>query len=278
MRSRSNRAVAALAVLAAITLAAAPASGQQRGPDDDQKARELFRLGEGHYAAGRYEKAAVLYDEAYRLSGRAELLLAMVNTYERMGDYPQAIERLKEYLGHPRAKNVASLRERLRRLERAQRERDDESQRVRDLERSEQERARELRRLRQQRRARAGEEEEEGPARPSRRPAYLFLAGGAVGMAGAIGFGLAASQAGQDAELECGDAGLCRGSAGDALDRELTFSILADVSAVVGIGSAAVGAYLWWKMRGETGETRSALRIGPTVLPGGVGVGLAGDL
>lgn len=274
MRSRSYRAVAALAVLAAITLAAAPARGQQR-PDDDQKARELFRLGEGHYAAGRYEKAAVLYDEAYRLSGRAELLLAMVNTYERMGDYPQAIERLKEYLDHPRARNIASLRERLRRLERAQRERDEERERVRDLEQSEQDRARELR---QQRRARAGEEKEEGPARPSRTPAYLFLAGGAVGVAGAIGFGLAASQAGQDAELECGDTGLCRGSAGGALDRERTFSILADVSAVVGIGSAAVGAYLWWKTRGETGETRSALRIGPTVLPGGVGVGLAGDL
>ena len=90
MRSRRNRALAALAVLAAIVLAAGPARAQQ-DPGDDQKARELFRLGEGHYAAGRYEKAAVLYDEAYRLSGRAELLLAMANTYERMGDYPQAI-------------------------------------------------------------------------------------------------------------------------------------------------------------------------------------------
>ncbi len=277
MRSRRNRALAALAVLAAIVLAAGPARAQQ-DPGDDQKARELFRLGEGHYAAGRYEKAAVLYDEAYRLSGRAELLLAMVNTYERMGDYPQAIERLKEYLDHPKAKNVASLRDRLRRLERAQRDRDQERQRVTDLEKSDQERARELRRLRLQREARAGEEEEAGPARPSRTPAYLFLAGGAVGLAGAVGFGLAAGQAGQDAELECGEGGLCRGSANDALDRELTYSILADVSAVVGIGSAAVGAYLWWKTRGETGETRSALRIGPTVLPGGLGVGLAGNL
>jgi len=277
MRSRRSRAVAALAVLAAILLAAGPVRAQQ-DRDDDQKARELFRLGEGHYAAGRYEKAAVLYDEAYRLSGRAELLLAMVNTYERMGDYPQAIERLREYLEHPRAKNVASLRDRLARLEKAQRERDDERQRVQNLERTDKERGRELRRLRQQREARDDEEQEQGPAPPSRKPAYLFLAGGAVGLLGAVGFGLLASDAGQDAELACDDGGLCRGSAQDALDRELTFSVLADVSAVVGIGSAAFGAYLWWKTRGETGETRSALRIGPTVLPGGVGVSLAGDL
>jgi tetratricopeptide (TPR) repeat protein len=277
MRSRRSRAVAALAVLAAIVLAAGPVRAQQ-DRDDDQKARELFRLGEGHYAAGRYEKAAVLYDEAYRLSGRAELLLAMVNTYERMGDYPQAIERLREYLDHPRAKNVASLRDRLERLERAQRDRDEERRRVQDLEKSDKERARELRRLRQQRQGGGGEEQERRDGRPSRMAAYLFLGGGAVGVLGAVGFGLAANGAGQDAEQQCGEGGLCRGAAGDALDRELTFSILADVSAVAGIGSAAFGAYLLWKRRGATAETRSALRIGPAVLPGGVGVSLAGDL
>jgi tetratricopeptide (TPR) repeat protein len=272
---RSTR-ICAACVLVALALAGATARADQGSPEDDQKARELFRLGERHYAAGRYEKAAVMYDEAYRLSGRPELLLAIVNTYERMGDYEQAIEYLEKYLDHPRARNVESLRERLRRLERAEKERDQERQRVRDLERAERERARELRRLRQQRRPRADDDDEE--AGPSRTPAYLFLAGGAVGVAGAIGFGIAASQAGQDAELQCSDSGVCRSAADGPLGRELTFSILADVSAVAGLGAAGFGVYLLWKGGEQPSETRRALRIEPTFLPGGLGVRLAGDL
>jgi tetratricopeptide (TPR) repeat protein len=273
---RSSR-ICAACILGALALASATAGADQESPDDDKKARELFRLGERHYAAGRYEKAAVLYDEAYRLSGRAELLLASVNTYERMGDYEQAIDYLKQYLEHPRAKNVDMLRERLRRLERAQRERTEERRRVRDLEKADEQRARELRRLRQQRRARADEDDGE-EAGPSRTPAYLLLAGGAVGLAGAIGFGVAANQAGQDAELQCADSGLCRSAADDALGRERTFSLLADVSAVVGLGSAAVGAYLLWKGVEQPTENRRALRIQPKLLKGGLGVVFAGQL
>ncbi|HWM87570.1 MAG TPA: tetratricopeptide repeat protein [Kofleriaceae bacterium] len=260
---------------------AAPARADQASDDDDQKARELFRMGETHYSAGRYEKAAVLYDEAYRLSGRAELLLAMVNTYERMGDYAQASEHLRQYLKHPRAKNVSSLRERLRRLERAQRDRDEERERVRRLETTDQSRARELRRLREEDRRRVAQPTATAEAEPRKRsrvPAYVLfgVSGGAV--LGAIGFGLAAGSAGQDAELECGDS-LCRGSADSALDRELRYSLLADVSGVVAIGSAAVGVYLLWKWRREEpSDERRALRIEPTLLPGGLGVGIAGDL
>lgn len=273
---RSSR-ICAACVLVALALASATASADQGNPDDDRKARELFRLGERHYAAGRYEKAAVLYDESYRLSGRAELLLAIVNTYERMGDYEQAIDYLKQYLEHPRARNVDALRERLRRLERARRERSEERRRVRDLETADKERARELRRLRQKRRGGIDDEGDE-EAGPSRTPAYLFLAGGAIGLAGAVGFGIAANQAGQDAGLQCADSGLCRSAADDALGRELTFSLLADVSAVVGVGSAAVGVYLLWKGREQPTENRRALRIQPAFLPGGLGVAFAGSL
>jgi len=275
------RALAVAAVAAAwavIALAAGPALADPPRADDDRKARELFRLGETHYAAGRYEKAAVLYDEAFRLSGRVELLLALVNSYERMGDYAQASERLRQYLEHPRARNVAALRERLRRLERAERERIEERDRVRALEQAEREGARELSRMRARRRVAAVSARPAAPPRPSRLPAYLFLAGGAVGLAGAIGFGLAAGAAGQDAEVQCSDAGLCRTEARSALDRELAFSVAADVSAVMGVGSAAVGAYLLWKGRRHEPEgSRRALRIGPTMVAGGPGVSVAGD-
>src|SRR5262245_39027886 len=104
MSSRWNHMVAAgLAVLVTTTVVAGPARADEPSAEDDQKARELFRLGETHYAAGHYEKAAVLYDEAFRLSARPELLLALVNTYERMGSYGQAIEYLRQYLANPKA-------------------------------------------------------------------------------------------------------------------------------------------------------------------------------
>ncbi|HTE55926.1 MAG TPA: tetratricopeptide repeat protein [Kofleriaceae bacterium] len=283
MSSTRSRAFAAIAALAFI--AAAPA-GQARadqpgapGTDADQKARELFRLAESHYAAGRYEKAVALYDEAYQLSGRAELLLAMVNAYERIGDYKQAIARLRDYLKHPRARNATSLRDRLRRLESAERDRESENERLHRLELADQERARELRRLREEdRRPSPTVVATSPPQGPSNVPAYLFLGGGAIGLGGAVAFGIVSRRAGQDAEDECSDGGLCRGTAQKSLDRERKFALFADLSAAVGAGSAAVGVYLLWKHRGEPREARSALRIEPTVVPGGLGVGLAGDL
>ena len=279
---RTTSFVVTAAVLIAMALSGA-ALAEQPSADDDQKARELFRMGENHYAAGRYEKAAVLYDEAYRLSGRPELLLAMVNTYERMGDYAQAIEYLRQYLKHPRAKNVSSLRERLRRLENAEGEREAERSRLRQLETSERERNRELRRLREERRRQPPEQEGTKATvtvkSRSRMPAYLFLAGGAVGLGGAVGFGIASGQAGQDAELQCGTSGLCRGAANDALDREKRYAILSDVSAVVGLSSAAIGAYLLWKWkdRGETYEIQRSVHLTPAILPDGLGVGLVSN-
>lgn len=270
--------VAAAALLVAVP--AGPARAQQDpSAEDDERARELFRLGESHYAAGRYEKAAVLYDEAYRLSGRAELLLAMVNTYERMGEYKQAIGRLREYLKHPRAKNVNSLRDRLRRLEAAERQREAERDRIRRLEIAEQQRAQELRRLQE---LPARPPEQPGvvavASRPSRLPAYLFLAGGVIGLGGAVGLGIVSNEAGQDAEAACTDGGVCRASAESALDREFKFALLSDISAGVGVASAAIGVYLLWRGGGDDSDERSALHVAPTALPGGVGLSVGGEL
>lgn len=282
-RSRGLSAVAALALLAAAPAGRAradqPGAPRSEGADDDQKARELFRLAESHYAAGRYEKAVVLYDEAYQLSGRAELLLAMVNAYERMGDYKQAIARLRDYLEHPRARNATSLRDRLRRLEAAERDREAENERLRRLELAEQERARELRRLREERARTRPAEVEARSSGPSNRTAYLLLGTGAAGLGGAVAFGIVSRRAGQDAQDSCAeDGGLCRGSAEDALDREKRFALFADISAGVGIASAAVGVYMLLRNQGARREARSALRIEPALVPGGLGVGLAGDL
>ncbi len=281
--SRTSCLVTGIAALFIMTVApAGPARADQPSPEDDQKARELFRIGETHYAAGRYDKAALLYEEAYRLSGRAEILLALVNSHERMGDYAQAIVYLRQYLDHPRARNVESLRDRLQRLEQAQRERDEERVRVRELEKAEQARA-EAERQRQQSQTIAPpgdgkDRRDAAPRGPSRLTSYLLLGGGAAGVAGAVGFGIASRRAGDDAAGQCGDGQLCRASAKSALARELRYSVLADVSAALGVGAAVVGAYLLFsKPGGEPIDQRSAVRLAPTALPGGGGVVLVGD-
>jgi len=285
--SSSKRILAAIAVVVtAMGTGVAPRRARADPPtaEEDQKARELFRLGESHYIAGRYEKAAVLYEEAYRMSGRLELLLVLANTYERMGDYGQAIDRLRLYLKSPRARNVTSLRDRLQRLETAQRDRDEERDRLRRLELAEQERAKQRRRQdaseEQRRRAPRVEGSANGAAArrgPSRLPAYLLLAGGAVGIGGAVGFGIAARRAHTDAEDLCSDDLLCPARARKAIDREKRWAIVSDVSAAVGIASAAVGAFVWWKRGGSQHETQHGLQVQGTLLPGGGGIGVAGD-
>jgi tetratricopeptide (TPR) repeat protein len=278
MRGFKQCAVAAVA--AAALMAATPvrtARADEPTVEDDEKARELFRLAETHYAAGRYEKAAVLYDEAYRLSARAELLLALVNTYERMGEYKQAIARLREYIKHPRARNVATLRDRLRRLEEGEHERDAERDRVRRLEIAEQQRAKEVREQRQPPSQPIQRVEVTTVDRPSRVPAYLLLAGGVLGAGGAVTFGLLSRRASDSADELCTGDGLCQARAQRYLDRESRYAVLSDVSAAVAVASTTVGVILLWRSR-DRGDERSALRIGPTPLPGGVGVVLGGEL
>jgi tetratricopeptide (TPR) repeat protein len=287
--SASKRILAAIVVVATAlgTGVGADRASAQPSAADDEKARDLFRMGESHYIAGRYEKAAVLYEEAYRLSGRLELLLALANTCERMGDYGKAIEHLRQYLKSPKARKVDAVRDRLQRLETSLRQREEERQRLIRLERAERERERERRLQRQQAQqppassapdaAGSTSAQVEVRSRPSRLPAYLFLAGGGAAIGGAVAFGILARRAHQDAEDLCADDLICPTSANRAIDREKRWAIAADVSAVVGVSSAAVGAFLWWRHRGESGESRSAVRLQGTLLPGGGGIGVAGD-
>jgi tetratricopeptide (TPR) repeat protein len=284
----SKRVLAAIMVVATAlgTGAGAGPAIAQRSAEDDQKARELFRMGESHYIAGRYEKAVVLYEEAYRLSGRLELLLALANTCERMGDYGKAIDHLRQYLKSPKAKKVDAVRDRLQRLETSLRQREEERQRLIRLERAERERERARRRQRALAQAPRSSNAPDAAVSTSaqvevrqgrsRLPFYLVLGGGAT-VGGAVVFGVLARRAHQDAEDRCADDLICPTSAQRALDREKRWAIAADVSAVVGVSSAAVGAFLWWRGRADSRESRRALRLQGTLLPGGGGIGVAGE-
>jgi tetratricopeptide (TPR) repeat protein len=266
MRSISAVAIASTVALGlAIGVPPPPAHAQQQ-PAEDARARELFLEGEAHYAAGRYELAAERYLEAYELSQRAELLFNVGNAYERLGDYEKAAKYLGEYVNTPRARDVVSVRERIRRLEAAA---------VEQKRRDEQE----------QQQAVTPDPVVEPPT-TSREPdsglsrsTWWFIGSGASA-AGAIGLGLLALNAGNNASRDCAGTGrpVCRDTASSSLTQETVFAIGADVLAVATVVTAGVGVYLLFQ--GDETERRpvdsTSTQIVPTLGPDGVGVSLSG--
>ena len=254
-----------------------PQSPQQ--PPDDERARSLFIEGEAHYAAGRYELAAERYLQAYELSQRPELLFNLGNAYERLGDYARAAQYLSQYVASPRARDVVSVRERIRRLEAAAAE--------------------------QQRRAQEEQEQQQVPpddsadradradravtTSPKPAPAggrsgraTWWLIGSGASAAGAIGMGLLALNAGNNAARRCADTGrpVCLDTASSALTQETVFAISADVLAVATVVTAGVGIYLLFqddgRGDGETERPATTTRLAPTFGPDGLGVSLSG--
>jgi tetratricopeptide (TPR) repeat protein len=65
---------------------------------DDARARAAFRLGQQHYQGGRFAEAAVEFERAYGLSGRAQLLYNTYLAYRDAGDTGNALRALRSYL------------------------------------------------------------------------------------------------------------------------------------------------------------------------------------
>jgi tetratricopeptide (TPR) repeat protein len=88
------------------------AHAQEESSDD--AARRHFRLGQAHYENGEFAEAATEFDEAYRLSQRAQLLYNVYVAYRDAGDMPHAAAALRSYLDQvPDAENGAQLHARL---------------------------------------------------------------------------------------------------------------------------------------------------------------------
>ena len=86
-------------VLAVLFLLVASPAFAQPGATDE-RARELYLLGDDLYSQGRYEEALAAFEEAYRLSERPLLLFNIANAQERSGQWQGAIESLEGYLPH----------------------------------------------------------------------------------------------------------------------------------------------------------------------------------
>ncbi len=229
-----------LVVLALFAATSTPAIADD-DPDEGalKEARELYEVGNAHYAAARYEKAAKAFAKGYKLSKLPGFLYNLANAYERMGEYRKAAGKLEIYLESPKAKDVVSVRERVRRLLAAaeDREREIAKQEARE---------KEMRRLAKLRGEDTGREEakfEEGP----RSPTYLFvLGGGAAALATSGIFALLSQSAATSAASDCIGM-VCDRKAESDLDRERSFAVAADVSLGIGVVVVGVGAYLYLK-------------------------------
>lgn len=273
LNGRLLRLAISLVALVLISSVSTPSLAQS-----DQRARELFLEGEDDYAAGRYEEAAGKFEEAYRLSKRAGLLFNLGNTYERMGEFQKAVEALQKYLDSPNPQRVRETKQRIKLL----RKRAEDKRKRED----------ELKKLRDQGKGGGTTDPDPDPdpdpditeptKTPSRMPSYLLIGGGGAAIAAGVVLALGASSAGSDAEKQCvqGSGGLfCPSSADSDLDRERNLSIAADLSFLVGIGAVTAGVILWVTAEQPEEafeEDDGTMVFGPTLVPGGGGVGVTG--
>lgn len=149
---------------------------------DDERARVHFRTAAELYDRGEFERAAVQFEEAYRLSGRSELLYNAYIAYREANDRRLAAAMLERYLQEtPDAADRANLERRLEELQEAiQRE----DARAEALEEAERRAAEEAQRAEVQ--ARLAEERGRELRRAEVWPWVVLGIGGAITVAGLI--------------------------------------------------------------------------------------------
>jgi tetratricopeptide (TPR) repeat protein len=109
----------AMAMAAALLLLAAPAARAQEGSD---AYRALIRDAVAEYAAGRYQEALALFEEAHALSPSARVLRGIAKSQFELRRYARALATLDSALARPEEELPAELRDELRALrERTQR-------------------------------------------------------------------------------------------------------------------------------------------------------------
>jgi tetratricopeptide (TPR) repeat protein len=95
-----RRDVAGLSISCALLVVAASraSAADAPRPADLDLAKAHFRTGELNYERGAYPDAAKEFEEAYRLSGRAEMLYNMGKSYDGAGDMRGALDAYRRFL------------------------------------------------------------------------------------------------------------------------------------------------------------------------------------
>lgn len=252
---------------------AQPTPTPERPPDaeppessNDVLAKKLYRDGDRRYSEGRYTEAIRNFERAYELSKRPLILFAMANTFERMGEYAKAREKLQKFVQASPSGDVDAVRQRIRELEKRVAAKKVAAAELASL------------------RARPIECKEKvcpvhtSPPKDSKLPIVLWGASGVALVSGII-FGGVARGAHNDAAKSCDSSGgpsLCTAEARSELDRERRFTLLTDVSFAAAVVTAGLGTYLWWRERRRKRAREAAFAIRPNVSPSAAGVVLVG--
>ncbi len=242
-----HRILLSLVLLGSLTV---PAWAQRQPSEDttdpDQRARELFLLGDDLYAQGRYEEALVAFEEAYELSERPLLLFNIANAQERSGHWEDAIVSLRAYLPHAEEAERARIESRIASLERR------------------------VARLQQQERGMGEDSDAPPPPEPPNVVVPVILAGGGALLAGGVVLAILARGARQDLDGACRrveDRRLCPVEVSDSVDRDRRMSLGADALFVASAAALGVGVWLLLRDEGEEmdeGTVEASVAAGPT--------------
>lgn len=238
------------------SLVAAPAWAQDEWASPDEQARALFAQGEAAYGEGHFEEALGLFQRAYDLSGRPQLLYNIGISATNLGHDTEALDALERYLAAlPEAPNRALVEGRLESLRRRIAEHDTAVQAA------EQERARvEAERAQEARRRAEG-------AESTRTLGWgLAIAGAALAVGGAVLLGVGY------ADLATVDGAADGTRWVDVRDAAAQAPILTGVGwGSLGVGLALAGAGLGVALgTGSPAEEGVTVSLGPgTVVVGG---------
>jgi hypothetical protein len=257
-----------LPLMLGLLLPPAVAHGQAReeaSEDGDKRARELFLKGDRAYAEGDYETALSSFEAAYALSGRHALLYNMANAHERLGQYDQALDKLRRFLPHASSGQQGLLEKRMQAL---QMRIDDQAatKKAAPVPPSTPPEA-------DSERAEKGNETAGSP--PVSSPPYLgyaLVGVGAVGLGLGTYFGMQALDARSDAEDGCPDVGgarRCTTESQDAIDRDRSNALMADVSIGLGVVAAAAGVWMILSHEPPAREGGTGARVGAAPRVGG---------
>lgn len=231
--------VVSLALCSTVPGYAAPKSAEKAAAD--VRARELYKKGDKDYSEGHYEDAFAEFQEAYDLSGRAQLLFNIANAAERLGKYQEAVDALNKYLASGKAGDKDVVQKRITAL---QKRIDDKKAEDDAAEKKRQEDA-----------AAAAAAQKPAlppppPPKPPEKPfpvlpVVLMGAGGAALITSGV-FGILTLGARSDESNDCKSAAggrLCSAAASSAISHDKTFSVVTDIALISGVVLGGVGAY-----------------------------------
>jgi tetratricopeptide (TPR) repeat protein len=223
----------------------------------DDEARQQFQRGRAHYDAGRFGEAAEDFSEAYRLSGRSQLLYNVYVAHRDAGHTEAAVEALRSYLAKVQdAPDQTNLRARLAALE------------AQLAARAEEKRAKEAEVAAANARAEKSVSRTEHVV--SKVPWYFIGAGAGLVSAGAVTGGLALGK-GSLLEGDCSGT-TCRSSSDGDIHTLRVLSVSTDV--LIGTGAAFGITGLALLLTHALDTERELPALGATVTPRLVGATL----